>query len=120
MFGVSGKIRVRGCEHLNLVISVKRHEGGVMFAKVCQACRYLVSTTTDDSEAKEMIGEEEMPYGKYKGYKFKDIPHDYLEYLTTNFHGEFGEKASIYLYGSNKDNRRLPSLKGKLSVLIDG
>ena len=52
----------------------------------CSKCNKMLQWVPSSIESKESlvhVGEIEMPFGKFKGTKIKDLPKSYLEFMTT-------------------------------------
>lgn len=82
----------QSCKAKDLI--VKYHES--RFILVCWKCKALGKEVSKD-EAKEIVANHVVMYGKHKGKKIKDVPDDYLRWLALNSQGDLTELALFWL-----------------------
>lgn len=74
----------------------------------CTACSKWLTWlkaygTTEQTEPQDLtqVGEIELPFGKHKGVKLKDVPRDYLEWYSANGNLKRWVDASRVILGKN-------------------
>jgi hypothetical protein len=90
--------------HLFVVMKRTFSNGTSHVGAVCSECNsHLCWISPKDPEVAELtpIGEIEIPFGKFKGTKLKDLECDYLNWMLKNTDSKFNNNIKKYLEEKN-------------------